>query len=150
MSAVSPVRSRGALAEPWATLDYEAAAARDRIRAAASQVKGPAAAAVATARREAEAGAAAAVEVARHATQMSGRLESLRVDRVRSRLAELEAGGGESADLEAAKRSLREQLATADRMEAVVRRRREQLERLVAQLGEAAARADELAVGVGR
>jgi hypothetical protein len=57
-------------------------------------------------------------------------------------------GGPDADDRAAARRSLADQRDTAERMRRAAHRLQLQLERLVAQLGEAAARADELALGV--
>jgi hypothetical protein len=149
--APAPVRrpttqqQQPALDEPWLSLVTEAQAARDRIHTSCLQVKGAGTEPALAARAEANAGAAAAADVAWRAARVETAIAGLEPAKVRKRLTQLEAMPNASADLDLAKDALRQQVATADRMEATKRRMLDRLYLLVAQLGEAAARVDELA-----
>jgi hypothetical protein len=133
-----------ALGEPWASLLSDAARAVSRIERAVARSEGPATKPMVAALNEATAAVVAAHRVANQASDADAALADMGLDRVRTRLAELEAST--SPDVDATKRSLGEQVAAGDRMRAYVTRLEQQVERLVAQLGEAAARADELAM----
>lgn len=131
--------------EPWASLIGDAAHAVERIERAVGRSSGPATKPMIAALTEATAGVAAAHRVGRQASDVEAALQGLGIERVEQRLRSLDTRDG-SDDVDATKRALSEQIATATRMRDFVTRLENQLERLVAQLGEAAARADELSV----
>lgn len=132
--------------EPWGSLLHEAGYAAHRIQAARLRSTGPAASAVEQAEQEAVAAHAAAVDGANRALEIERTHRNMGADRLQARLAELERRDDRGDDWDAARQSLREQLAAAQRMAATVSQLEGQLHRIAAQLGEAAARAEELAL----
>lgn len=132
--------------EPWASLHREAGDAAQRIRTARARATGPAVAAIAHAESEATAAHLAAHRAASRAAEIEHARQSMDAERIEARLSELDRRGGDDDDWEVARRSLREQLATVERMAASVDKLEGQLHRICAQLGEAAARAEELAL----
>jgi hypothetical protein len=142
----TPELPRGPVHEPWASLLGEATRAVARIERAVERCTGPATKPMVGALKEATAAVAAAHRVAVQASEVEEALTGLGVERVEQQLRTLEASTTTSADVDATKRALSEQLATASRMRDFLTTLEQQLQRLVAQLGEAAARADELAV----
>jgi len=133
--------------EPWAPLVAEAGSARDRISLAASRSMGPAAVRIHAAHREAASAADLAWTLAEQVSSISLAVAAAPTSLATERLAELDASASRSSDVEATRTSLREQLATVERMELRVRDLQESLRRLVTQLGEAAIKAEELSVG---
>ena len=139
--------ARQAFTEPWASLVAEAGSARDRISLAASRSMGPAAVRIHAAHREAASAADLAWTLAEQVSSISLAVAAAPTSLATERLAELDASASRSSDVEATRTSLREQLATVERMELRVRDLQESLRRLVTQLGEAAIKAEELSVG---
>lgn len=134
------------LGEPWASLHLEAEDAAQRIRSARARATGPAVPAIAHAESEATAAHFAAHRAASRAAEIEHARRSMDAERIEARLAELDRRGRGDDDWAAARQSLREQLATVERMAAAVDKLEGQLHRTCAQLGEAAARAEELAL----
>ncbi|MPY92709.1 MAG: hypothetical protein GEV08_06440 [Acidimicrobiia bacterium] len=144
----APLPDRAALAEPWGTFVDEAVQAQQRIQLASARAQGPASPRITAAAAEAAAAANAAMRVAAHANQVVASVEAMKIPAVQLRLVELNAALNPSPDIEAAKRSLGAQIATAERMLSLTTQLRDLLQKLVAQLGEAAAEAEELVLGV--
>jgi hypothetical protein len=134
--------------EPWSSLVVEATRAVERIRQAAVRAQGPSVARIDDALREASVASETAWQVAARARDIEAALRSMHLDAMEHRLTALETSGGDPADVDAVRRSLAVQHESADRMRATVTRLLGQLERLVAQLCEAATSADELALGI--
>lgn len=132
--------------EPWASLHREAEDATQRIRSARARATGPALTAIAHAESEASAANDAAHRAASRAAEIEQARRSMDAERIEARLSELDLRGRDDDDWAAARRSLREQLATVERMAAAVDKLEGQLHRICAQLGESAARAEELAL----
>ena len=84
--------------------------------------------------------------VAQHAAEVDATRHRIDVARIEGRLAALEADGDDTDDVGATRRSLEAQLATRRRMDDRMIRLQRQLERTAAQIGEAAAQAEELSV----
>ncbi len=142
-----PTTAGLSLGEPWASLHREAGDAAQRIRTARARATGPAVAAIAHAESEATAAHLAAHRAANRAAEIERARRSMDAERIEARLSELDRRGrDDDDDWAAARRSLREQLATVERMAATVDKLEGQLHRICAQLGEAAARAEELAL----
>lgn len=139
--------ARQAFADPWASLVVEAGAARDRISRAAGRSTGPAAARIHAALREAASAADLAWTLAAQASSISVAVDAAPTSVTAERLAELDTSSSRSPDVEATRTSLREQLATVERMQLRARDLQEKLRRLVTQIGEAAIKAEELSVG---
>lgn len=134
------------LGEPWASLHREAEDAAQRIRSARVRATGPAVPAIAHAESEATAAHLAAHQAASRAAEIEHARRSMDAERIEARLSELDRRGRDDDDWAAARLSLREQLATVERMAATLDKLEGRLHRICAQLGEAAARAEELAL----
>lgn len=132
---------------PWSSLVVEAARAVDRTRRAAARARGPAAARIADAVGETSIAADSARKIAARARDLDETLRSMNLTAMEQHLAALTESGGESADVDAVRRSIKVQQEAAERMKSSRTRLLGQLERLVAQLGEAATHAEELALG---
>lgn len=139
-----PALASPELGPPWGELVREAIAATARIAGAQATATGLAVPAVQRASVEASASLVTVSRVAENASNLDQARRSLDVDKVRERLEDLDARFGASADLDEARRALREQIAAESRMAQVTMRLEGQLHRMVAQLGEAAVRCDEL------
>jgi hypothetical protein len=134
--------------EPWSSLVAEAYRSVERIRWASSRAQGPSAARIAGAFREASVAAQWAWQVAARARDIEAALRSTNLPAMEQHLTTLEASDCDPSDIEAVRRSLTVQREAAGRMRTSSKRLLGQLERLVAQLGEAAVCAEELALGV--
>lgn len=141
-----PTTGGVSLGEPWASLRREAGDAAQRIRAARARATGPAVAVIAHAESEATAAHLTAHRAASRAAEIEHARQSMDAERIEARLSELGRRGRDDDDWAVARRSLREQLATVERLGASVDKLEGQLHRVCAQLGEAAARAEELAL----
>jgi hypothetical protein len=141
-------RQSAAFTEPWWSLVVEARRAVERIRLASARAQGPSASRIAAALGEGSVAADSAWHVATRARDIEAALRAMRLEAIEQRLAALEASGGDPADVEAVRRSLAVQQEAAARMRSSLTGLLGQLERLVAQLCEAATYADELALGV--
>ena len=141
------------LRDPWRLFVRDAIEAQERFRrAVAATDEGPL--------RERLSSVAARVDdavrecwsIARRGQQLSRAVRDLRADRIADELEDVETRMRRSPDrpeLEAAQRSLREQLASARRLAAVSRDAEDKLTRINAELDEAVARAVELSLSVG-
>jgi hypothetical protein len=130
----------------WDSYVADAASSASRIMAARHLADRSAAPAILLAEREAAAARYAAQYGANKAAAIDRTRRSINTDQIHERLAVLDRSNGRTEDLAAARESLQAQLATAERMTAAVDRLEGQLQRICAQLGDAAARAEELAV----
>lgn len=134
------------LGPPWCEFVREAMVATARIAAARATAAGVASAAIERADTEASASLVTVSRVAENASDLDEARRSLDVEKVRERLEHLDTRFGASDDLDEARRALREQIAAEGRMAQVTTRLEGQLHRMVAQLGEAAVRCDELSL----
>jgi hypothetical protein len=139
--------ARRTFVDPWAALVGEAGAARDRVGIAAARATGLAADRIRSAHKEAVIAANLAWELASHASSVNATVQSIPTESAAQQLKELESNPSGSADIEATRESLREQLATVERMQERARDLQDKLRRLVTQIGEAAVKAEELALG---
>lgn len=143
-----PEPAQQTLPDPWATLVAEAVAARDRIRRTTFRSVGPVAETVKAAAGEADAAVGLVSALAQRACSITYVLQTTPKKSLTQRLIDLGEDPSLSSDVEATKVSLREQLASIERLEQKVQNLEERLRRLVTQMGEAAIKAEELTLGV--
>jgi hypothetical protein len=141
------------LGEPWRSFVRDALAAAGRFeRAVRSTPPGPLRDRLAEVGTRIAAGVRECWGIAQRGDQLAAAVRELGTDGIRRELAAAEAEARrhpERPDLQAAARSLREQLASAERLATVARDTADRLRRLNAQLDEAVARAVELSLNVG-
>lgn len=143
----------GRLAEPWRTFVRDAQDAADRFERAVRAIPpGPLKDRLAEVRDRIAAGARECWGIAQRGHQLAAAVRELDIDGIRRELAHAEAEARRAPqrpELAAAVRSLREQLASAERLAGVARDTADRLRRLNAQLDEAVARAVELSLDIG-
>lgn len=142
----------GRLRDPWRSFVRDALEAAARFeRAVRTTQPGPLRDRLAEVGARIAAGVRECWAIAQRGDQLAAAVRELKTDGIRRELAEAEAEARRHPDrpeLEAAARSLREQLASAERLAAVARDTADRLRRLNAQLDEAVARAVELSLNV--
>jgi hypothetical protein len=141
------------LAEPWRSFVRDALDAGARFdRAVRATRPGPLRDRLGEVGARIAAGIRECWAIAQRGDQLATAVRELGIDGIRRELAEAEAEARRHPgrpELEAAARSLREQLASAERRAGVARDTADRLRRLNAQLDEAVARAVELSLDVG-
>ncbi len=140
------------LREPWRTFVRDAMHAHDKfLRAVSSTSPGPLHDRLAEVGARVADGVHACWSIARRGQQLARAVRDLRRDRIERELSSVEAQlkrDPGADDLQAAARSLREQLASADRLASVAQDAADKLTRINAELDEAVARAVELSLSL--
>jgi hypothetical protein len=132
------------LPAPWGSLRDRVAGAALRLHEVAPDAEGPSADVVARAAQELAAACWSAARSAERAARAERPLQGIDPALVALELGLLSTASGDAIDLDAARRALHEQSATARRMAETLARTEGRLRRLAAQAGEVAARAEEL------
>lgn len=141
------------LTEPWRSAAVEALKAQVRFDQAVEATEaGPIRTRLQTIGRRIDDGIEEVGRIARRGMQLTAAQGAVDADRARKELATLERGAGgaqtTSSSIQRTVEALRSQIATADRLAALVDEARDQLQLLDARLDESVARAIELSVRV--